>query len=136
MKVDASPVDKVLALEEGKPKSDRKEEIADNIRIGRNSLFALSATAVSVYTFATIFRSAYRCHECFIFYMMLSVQESECFCIKAKTSVTCDLANTVHLCYNVLLAELPQRRQFKKLHTFSFLLKLIIQIHMFLMTQI
>ena len=56
MKVDASPVDKVLALEEGKPKSDRKEEIADNIRIGRNSLFALSATAVSVYTFATIFR--------------------------------------------------------------------------------
>jgi len=36
MKGDVSPVDKVLALEEGINKSDRTEEFADNIRIGRN----------------------------------------------------------------------------------------------------
>ena len=56
IKGDVSPVGKVLALEEGKTKSDRTEEFANNIRIGRNSLFALSATAFNVYAFATIFR--------------------------------------------------------------------------------
>jgi uncharacterized protein YigE (DUF2233 family) len=45
-----------LALEDGKAKSDRTEEFADNFRIGGNSPFALSATAATFYTFATIFR--------------------------------------------------------------------------------
>jgi uncharacterized protein YigE (DUF2233 family) len=55
MKGEVSSVGKVLALEDRKAKSDRTEEFADNIRIGGNSLFALSATAATFYTFATIF---------------------------------------------------------------------------------
>lgn len=55
MKGDVIPVGKVLALEEGKTKLDKTEEFAYT-RICRNSLFALSATAVTVYAFATISR--------------------------------------------------------------------------------
>ena len=102
--------------------------IRSNIRTGRDSLLHYRRLLLPSTFFLRSFESVYRCQECCVFYVMLSLQESECFCLKAKACVTCDFENTLMLkCSSSRTS--AKEDNFKNYTFFSFLLKLIKEIY-------